>query len=89
MRVLERGKAVDRAGHTKKTIVPLQTCAPQQLCIDGDDDRAQRHEHGAGGRTAHEALPLAAYPGYDFTLTIGFSGDALAKQLAGVKIYDW
>jgi hypothetical protein len=32
---------------------------------------------------------LARYPGYGFTLTVALSAGALARELTGVKNYDW
>jgi glyoxylase-like metal-dependent hydrolase (beta-lactamase superfamily II) len=40
-------------------------------------------------RKRYEKAMLAAYPTHGFTLTVSFSADALAKELAGVKNYDW
>ncbi len=40
-------------------------------------------------RKKYEQAMLARYPGYGFTLTVGFSADALAKELVGIKNYDW
>jgi len=40
-------------------------------------------------RKQYEKTMLAAYPGYGFKLTVAFSADALAKELVGVKNYDW
>jgi len=40
-------------------------------------------------RKKYEQIMLATYPTYGFTLTVGFSADALAKELIGVKNYDW
>src|SRR5215472_13708839 len=40
-------------------------------------------------RKQYEKTMLAAYPGYGFKLTVSFSADALAKELVGVKNYDW
>jgi hypothetical protein len=40
-------------------------------------------------KTNYEDMMLAAYPGYGFTLTVAFSADAFAKELIGVKNYDW
>jgi glyoxylase-like metal-dependent hydrolase (beta-lactamase superfamily II) len=37
----------------------------------------------------YEQMMLATYPGYGFTLTVPFSADALAKELLGIKNYDW
>jgi glyoxylase-like metal-dependent hydrolase (beta-lactamase superfamily II) len=37
----------------------------------------------------YEEMMLARYPGYGFQLTVAFSADALAKELVGVKNYDW
>lgn len=39
-------------------------------------------------RKQHEALMLARYPDYGFTLTVALSADALAKELLGAKNYD-
>lgn len=40
-------------------------------------------------RKRYEQTMLAKYPDYGFKLTVGFSADALAKELAGIKNYDW
>lgn len=40
-------------------------------------------------RKKYQQAMLAKYPDYGFTLTVGFSADALAKELAGIKNYDW
>lgn len=40
-------------------------------------------------RKRYEQLMLAKYPNYGFQLTVGFSADALAKELAGLKNYAW
>jgi glyoxylase-like metal-dependent hydrolase (beta-lactamase superfamily II) len=40
-------------------------------------------------RKKYEQTMLAKYPGYGFTLTVAFSADALARELIGVKNYDW
>jgi glyoxylase-like metal-dependent hydrolase (beta-lactamase superfamily II) len=37
----------------------------------------------------YEERMLARYPGYGFQLTVAFSADALAKELVGIKNYDW
>jgi glyoxylase-like metal-dependent hydrolase (beta-lactamase superfamily II) len=37
----------------------------------------------------YEEAMLARYPGYGFTLTVALSASALAKELIGVKNYDW
>jgi glyoxylase-like metal-dependent hydrolase (beta-lactamase superfamily II) len=37
----------------------------------------------------YEEALLARYPDYGFTLTVPFSAGALAKELIGVKNYDW
>jgi hypothetical protein len=40
-------------------------------------------------RKAYERTMLASYPDYGFKLTVGFSADALARELIGVKNYAW
>jgi glyoxylase-like metal-dependent hydrolase (beta-lactamase superfamily II) len=40
-------------------------------------------------RKAYEQTMLSKYPDYGFKLTVGFSADALAKELVGVKNYAW
>jgi hypothetical protein len=40
-------------------------------------------------RKRYEETMLAKYPGYGFTLTVALSADALARELAGIKNYDW
>jgi glyoxylase-like metal-dependent hydrolase (beta-lactamase superfamily II) len=40
-------------------------------------------------RKRYEEVMLARYPGYGFALTVGFSADALARELVGVKNYNW
>jgi glyoxylase-like metal-dependent hydrolase (beta-lactamase superfamily II) len=40
-------------------------------------------------RKRYEQTMLNAYPGYGFALTVAFSAEALAKELVGVKNYDW
>jgi hypothetical protein len=40
-------------------------------------------------RKKYEQTMLATYPSYGFTLTVAFSADALARELIGVKNYDW
>ena len=40
-------------------------------------------------RKKYEQTMLATYPTYGFTLTVGFSADAVAKELIGDKNYDW
>jgi glyoxylase-like metal-dependent hydrolase (beta-lactamase superfamily II) len=40
-------------------------------------------------RKHYEQTMLSAFPDYGFTLTVAFSEDALAKELLGVKNYDW
>jgi glyoxylase-like metal-dependent hydrolase (beta-lactamase superfamily II) len=40
-------------------------------------------------RKDYEQAMLTAYPGYGFALTVALSADALAKELVGVKNYDW
>jgi len=42
-----------------------------------------------GSRKTYEQAMLAKYPDYGFTLTVAFSADALAKELAGIKNYEW
>jgi glyoxylase-like metal-dependent hydrolase (beta-lactamase superfamily II) len=37
----------------------------------------------------YEERMLARYPGYGFTLTVALSAGALARELTGVKNYDW
>lgn len=37
----------------------------------------------------YEGMMLARFPSYGFTLTVALSADALAKELLGVKNYDW
>ena len=43
----------------------------------------------ADSKKTYEQAMLAAFPSYGFTLTVAFSADALAKELVGVKNYDW
>lgn len=50
--------------------------------------------HGSGiltdvSRKEYEEIMLATYPDYGFQFTVAFSADALAKELIGVKNYDW
>jgi glyoxylase-like metal-dependent hydrolase (beta-lactamase superfamily II) len=40
-------------------------------------------------RKQYEEAMLTRYPDYGFTLTVAFSADALAKELRGIKNYDW
>jgi hypothetical protein len=40
-------------------------------------------------RKKYEQRMVARYPDYGFTLTVGFSADALARELVGIKNYDW
>jgi len=40
-------------------------------------------------RKEYEQAMFAAYPTHGFKLTVAFSADALAKEVAGVKNYDW
>lgn len=40
-------------------------------------------------RKKYEQTMLAKYPSYGFALTVAFSADALARELIGVKNYDW
>jgi glyoxylase-like metal-dependent hydrolase (beta-lactamase superfamily II) len=40
-------------------------------------------------RKGYTDTMLAKYPGFGFTLTVGYSADALARELTGVKNYDW
>jgi glyoxylase-like metal-dependent hydrolase (beta-lactamase superfamily II) len=40
-------------------------------------------------RKRYSEAMLAKYPGFGFTLTVGYSADALARELMGVKNYDW
>ena len=40
-------------------------------------------------RKRYEKSMLAMFPEHGFTLTVSFSADALAKELAGIKNYDW
>ena len=42
-----------------------------------------------GSRKTYEQAMLAKYPDYGFTLTVAFSADALAKELTGIKNYEW
>ena len=42
-----------------------------------------------GLKKKYEQAMLTAYPDYGFKLTVAFSADALAKELVGVKNYDW
>jgi glyoxylase-like metal-dependent hydrolase (beta-lactamase superfamily II) len=37
----------------------------------------------------YEEAMLGRYPGYGFTLTVALSAGALAKELIGIKNYDW
>jgi glyoxylase-like metal-dependent hydrolase (beta-lactamase superfamily II) len=37
----------------------------------------------------YEQAMLARYPGYGFSLTVALSASALAKELIGIKNYDW
>lgn len=43
----------------------------------------------ADSRKAYEQAMVAAFPNYGFTLTVALSADALARELVGVKNYDW
>ena len=40
-------------------------------------------------RKQYEQSMLAMFPEYGFTLTVSLSADALAKELVGIKNYDW
>ena len=40
-------------------------------------------------RKHYEQAMLDVYPSHGFVLTVAFSADALAKELVGVKNYDW
>src|SRR5262245_38039278 len=40
-------------------------------------------------RKQYERMMVEAYPAYGFTMTVAYSADALAKELVGVKNYDW
>jgi len=37
----------------------------------------------------NEEIMLEKLPDYGFQLTVGFSANAIAKELMGVKNYDW
>jgi hypothetical protein len=37
----------------------------------------------------YEEAMLARYPDYGFSLTVALSASALAKELIGIKNYDW
>ena len=43
----------------------------------------------ADSKKAYEQAMIDAFPNYGFTLTVGFSADALARELVGIKNYDW
>jgi len=57
-----------------------------QALLEATNGTAQLTEES---RKRYEQLMVARYPRYGFQLTVGFSADALAKELAGVKNYDW
>jgi glyoxylase-like metal-dependent hydrolase (beta-lactamase superfamily II) len=40
-------------------------------------------------RKKYERLMLDQYPGFGFQVTVSFSADAVAKELVGIKNYDW
>jgi hypothetical protein len=40
-------------------------------------------------RKKYERKMFERYPGFGFEFTVAFSADTLAKELVGVKNYDW
>ena len=61
----------------------LTACAS---VLDATDGTAVFTE---ASKKKYEASMFARYPGYGFQFTVAFSADALAKELVGVKNYDY
>ncbi|MGE5802591.1 MAG: MBL fold metallo-hydrolase [Gemmatimonadota bacterium] len=77
------GPATDRSGIVKQQayFATACSCALEATAGTGVFDDVSRRRY-------QDAM-LAKFPGYAFALTVGYSADALGKELAGIKNYVW
>lgn len=68
-------------GRQKEYLVAACACA-----LDATEGKAVFTE---ASKKKYEELMFAKYPGYGFQFTVAFSADSLAKELVGIKNYDW
>jgi glyoxylase-like metal-dependent hydrolase (beta-lactamase superfamily II) len=80
------------AGHgpsSDPSLIRKQRQYFQTACVTLLEATSGSAQLSEGSRKEYEAAMLAAFPTYGFTLTVAFSADALAKELLGIKNYEW